>query len=302
MKKTHTIRSGSIAGRTGYIIHIGTLIPTYRLNDHDLVLFDSGRQEDPALIDYFEERGLRVEAVLLTHLHFDHTSNSRLLQRHFGTKIYVGQAEMEGVFPPSRRDRTGRAEIPQIRDGKAMPYNFTMIPIGYEKKSIRIQDTDFAVEDLCGHTCGHLGYGTPDRVLCLGDAILSPTMVELSKLPYFEYQEESVDTMKSLLPTRYDYYALSHRDVVKACDMPALVQKNIRRQEQLRTDIIDLIEEPVEMDELIDMIIYGLDIQLQSQETRRAAYASAVRYIEGMIRAGKLRLIPMNGMTLFARQ
>ena len=53
-----------LAGRTGYLLAAGMLIPTYRLGDKDIVLVDSGTLPEPGLPSFFMERGLRVSAVV----------------------------------------------------------------------------------------------------------------------------------------------------------------------------------------------------------------------------------------------
>ena len=61
-----------IKGNTGYFFSGQALIVTYRLDEKNIVLIDSGTDPDPELIPFLREHGVSVYAVLHTHLHVDH--------------------------------------------------------------------------------------------------------------------------------------------------------------------------------------------------------------------------------------
>ena len=301
MKRQTSFEWHTIAGRTGYMVLGGILVPAYQLSDRELVLFDSALTPEPALIEFLKEKGFTVRAVLQTHLHIDHIGNNKLLQEAFGTEIYATQAEILDTIPRFVRRLAAKRGDAAGFSLPVFPFDFTVTPLRENARSIRIANTEFRIEDLRGHSPGHVGYGTPDGVLCLGDALLSSMMVHLSKLPYFQYPETATASMERLLPAAYEYYALAHAEVVPAADLPDLVRRNIDRQEQLSDNILDLVEEPTELEDLIDTIIYGLDIHMRTEATRRAAYHSAYRYIKSMVKMGRLRVIHLNGINLYTR-
>ena len=74
-----------LVGKTGYILAAGALIPTYILNDREIVLVDSGLHYDPGLVSFIRAVGVSVYAVLQTHLHEDHVANNRILSSSTGS-------------------------------------------------------------------------------------------------------------------------------------------------------------------------------------------------------------------------
>ena len=290
-----------LAGRTGYMLAAGVLIPTYRLSDTEIVLVDSGSQREPDLVPFLREKGVRVAAVLQTHLHYDHIANNKLLEDAFGTKFYASESEIRGELSPAHRSLIGPSYYDAVSAKTAFSFDFALIPIPEGSRTIEIEGTSFVIEDLCGHSSGHIGFGTPDSVLCIGDTLLSPALVRFAKLPYFEFPELAIRSMNALLPTRYRYYALAHQEIIEARDLPGLVHRNIAVQDRLDLDILELINEPVELEELVDSVIYGMDIHVRSRQMYLALYYAVLRRAEHMIRKGMLGVKPMNGIILLSK-
>ena len=71
------------------------LVPLYRLSAHEVVLIDSGPEEDPELIEELDRRNLRVRAVLCTHIHPDHIANNDALVARYGAEIFASEKEFE---------------------------------------------------------------------------------------------------------------------------------------------------------------------------------------------------------------
>lgn len=290
-----------LAGKTGYLLAAGVLIPTYKLSDQEIVLVDSGSQREPDLVPFFKEKGTRVAAVLQTHLHYDHLANNTLLEEAFGTKFYASESEIRGTLSPAHRTLLGPSYFDAVSAKTAPSFDFAIIPIAEGARTLEIEGTAFRIEDLCGHSSGHIGFGTPDSVLCLGDALLSPALVRFAKLPYFEFPELAIQSMNALLPARYAYYALAHQEIIEARDLPGLVHRNIGVQDRLDLDILELINEPVELEELVDSVIYGLDIHVRSRQMYRSLYYAVLRRAENMIRKGMLSVRAMNGIILLSK-
>ena len=142
---------------------------------------------------------------------------------------------------------------------------------------------------------------TPDGVLCTGDAILSPAMAQYSKMPYFENIGQSMESMKKLLQTDYPYYALAHMEIIERRDMPGLVKKNLALLERIHTDMLELINDPVTLDELVASVMYGLGIRAGS-EIKNAYIKTAISFrVNYLVETGKLREIKEGGVTRYAK-
>ena len=58
------------------------------------VLIDPGFEADPVL-EEVRARGKQVEAILLTHGHFDHVGGVKAIQNETGCKVYIHKLDME---------------------------------------------------------------------------------------------------------------------------------------------------------------------------------------------------------------
>ena len=65
------------------------------------VVIDPGQQPQP-LLAYLQETGLTVEAILLTHGHFDHVGGVRTLVAETDAPVYLNEADL--TLPPRMTD------------------------------------------------------------------------------------------------------------------------------------------------------------------------------------------------------
>ena len=203
-------------GNTGYILAAGALIPTYILNEKEVVFIDSGVHYDPGLISFIRAIGVSVYAVLQTHLHEDHCANNRIMISRFGTRIFAHPAEIEVVRSVENMHESWFVSQPETADKYLRSYRYPIEPVDMDRKEIVLRGTTFRVEPLYGHSQGHLGFVTPDNVLCTGDALLSPKMARFSKMPFFDNIAQAMDSMRKIAEMDYPYYALAHMEIIQS--------------------------------------------------------------------------------------
>ena len=56
------------------------------------IVIDPG-YEAGSVLSFLEEKGLSLEAILLTHGHFDHIEAAPILRERYGAPIYIGSAD-----------------------------------------------------------------------------------------------------------------------------------------------------------------------------------------------------------------
>jgi hydroxyacylglutathione hydrolase len=120
---------------------------------------DPGDEADRLIVAI---EGLTVEAVLLTHTHFDHVGAVAALARHTGAPVYCP-----------------KLEVPVLQDinsyvfpgyGPYEPYDPEETVAGGERLSIAGIDIDVLFTP--GHSPGHVSYSIPDeQVLLDGDVL-----------------------------------------------------------------------------------------------------------------------------------
>lgn len=258
-----------VSGRTSVIDTPQALIPTYRLDSGELLLFDSGVRPDPALLADFEEQGLRVRAVLCTHLHPDHIANNTALVERYGTEIFSTAPERESH-----------------ESWEKLPYPITFLD---GKCSVTVDGAVIDILPTPGHSPGHLAYITPDGVCCVGDALMSSKVVQWSKLPYMEDVDRSIVSMEAIRNTRHPYYVAAHKGVVPLEEMPALVDENIRKELDLYDLLRQQIPGPKSRKEVLRDFMLAAGIQPQSHDTFFIRFTAKIR-LDALVDAGEYYL------------
>ena len=286
-------------GNTGYIIAAGALIPTHILNEKEVVFIDSGVHYDPGLISFIRAVGVSVYAVLQTHLHEDHCANNRIMISRFGTRIFAHPAEIEVVRSVENMHESWFVSQPETADKYLRSYRYPIEPVDLNSKEIVLRGTTFRVEPLYGHSQGHLGFVTPDNVLCTGDALLSPTMVKSSKMPFFDNIAQTMESMRKIAELDYPYYALAHMEILEKKDIPGLVQKNLELLESIHERILSVVDGPVALDDLMDKVMSSLGIRLHNPVKRAYLRHTLKRRITYLTETGRLTEVVVGGETKY---
>ncbi len=133
-----------------------TLIPIPAFADNYLWLLHDGQQAlvvDPGdatpVLRVLQDNDLKLDTILVTHHHADHTGGIDTLRHQTGAKVYGPASEI-------------------------IPEPFTPL---HEGDTVHALGLDFHVIDVPGHTSGHIAYYTPDMdgkpLLFCGDTLFS---------------------------------------------------------------------------------------------------------------------------------
>ena len=257
-------------GRTGYVDLPGALVPVYRLSEHEILLFDSGREPSPELMDLLEREQLRVTAVLCTHLHEDHIANNEQLIARYGTEIYASALDIRELLS---------------RDTVSYPIH----SIG-STDVLRIDGAEIRLLPLPGHTAGQLAYVTPDGVCCVGDAIVTEKPLERAKIPYMDDVDESVASMERLRQTDFLFYIVAHKGVVPRRELSALIDRNIRKELDLYDLLRRQITQPAPMEQAVTDFIRGAGV-LSRKMVEEGYVRHTVRVrVQALVHAGEFSL------------
>ena len=112
---------------------------------------------------YLDEHGLNLEAILITHHHWDHVSGIGALKQQYDATVYG----------PVRED-IKHVDI-HVSEGDTV--------------SVSALGLEFSVIDLPGHTSGHVGYLAEGHLFC-GDTLFSAgcgRLFDLFSWPLFSF-------------------------------------------------------------------------------------------------------------------
>ena len=126
-------------------------------DDHqNAVLIDPGAEPE-RLLARVREAGVTVQAILLTHAHFDHIQAVRELQEATAAPLYVHEAEVPSLTDPSL------SLVPY-------PYELTADRVLHDGETVTVGALQFTVLHTPGHTPGSVCYVFGDNLIT-GDTL-----------------------------------------------------------------------------------------------------------------------------------
>ena len=156
------------------------------------VIFDPGDEADRILAPV-RELGLQVEAVLLTHTHFDHVGAVAPVARETGAPVYVSEIER-----PVLADIM--SYVPFAGIGPYESYEADHVLRGGEQ--LELAGLEIDVLFTPGHSPGHLSFSIPsERALFSGDVLFQGS-VGRTDLPGGDWPTliSSIGTLVESLP------------------------------------------------------------------------------------------------------
>jgi glyoxylase-like metal-dependent hydrolase (beta-lactamase superfamily II) len=151
-----------------------------------------------------------VEAVVLTHAHFDHVGFAERARTELGVPVYVHKNDVPLTKHPWRYDHERRRSYYFATQLKALPIVATFLrhrafwppPIGevvrYSKGALPVPGEPRAIFTP-GHTLGHCSLHLPDRdALIAGDAIVTLDPYTARTGPRLVARAATVDSQRNL--------------------------------------------------------------------------------------------------------
>ena len=280
----------SICGQTGYVLTGFCLIPTYHLNDHEVILIDSGLVKSESFISFFRSMGVSVRAVLQTHLHIDHIANNRLLYDAFGAEIMADEDEIRSVMYPKEAFANYGKNAEAVLQKYTTRFDYPMTAVLRTDSEIVISGCRFQIIRLPGHTLNHIGFVTPDNVFCPGDALISLDYLASAKMPFMADPDMAALTIKRISGMHYPFMAPAHKQVIPGDQIRHVAEMNIAKEHSIRACICKTAEMIGSDDPelLIPKVFDTLDIHLASEQSRQVVSFTLYQRIQELKKAGRL--------------
>lgn len=265
-----------ICGNTWCLRTPLALLPFYEINDREVVLMDSGDEKNSAVADFFVEREQTVTAVLLSHIHQDHTGGLKELRRRFGSKIYAPAREKESI--PSLKHPKGRAFQGRVFPGgckaeekEDCAANFRIPP---ECRYVNIKGAEFDAIFCPGHSDGHTAFVTPDNVCFLGDLVSSPNYLSAVRMLYIKNHALDRESKEKLRQENFAYCVAAHKKVFSGRELSSVIDENLSCIEKMKEQVRKCLDGLPETDgDVCAQIMRALDREGRSpKEGSKEAY------------------------------
>lgn len=213
-----------IKGDTWCIVTGSARIPLYMPDKSHAVMIDSGLEKPDryGIWGILEQEQIRIDALLTSHFHHDHTGNHHFIKSRHGSSVYMSPftASMCGNASP----RSNESDLITVLRG-GLPQCHTDVIFDPHAHDLQVGDYSFKLIPLPGHAQEHTGFVTPDGVAYLGDTILSRDILYAVRLPFCSFCKEDLASKAVARELPYDCYIAAHNCVCSS--IRELAQENI---------------------------------------------------------------------------
>ncbi len=149
-----------------------------RRGAQEAVIFDPG-DEAPRLIEAIDRLGVKLEAILLTHTHFDHVGAVAPLARHTGAPVWCPEIEREVLLDVNRY-------VPWPGFGPFENHDPEHLVAGGERVSLAGLELDVVFTP--GHSPGHMTWALADGSALFSGDVLFQGSIGRTDLPFGDHQ------------------------------------------------------------------------------------------------------------------
>lgn len=246
-------------GEQTYYIDCPTNLGIYVYDNNKVCMIDAGGDNDAAqkALDHISANGWKLEMVLNTHCHADHTYANAYLKERTGCRIYAPGADsaictysylnatyLYGGFPPKELDNKFTYAPPC----ECLPFTPDVLPKGLKHLYVN------------GHSFEQLAFGTPDGVWFVADAVIAAETFPKYKISFLYSVKEHLSTLQRLKTLEGRLFIPSHRPPLE--NLAELAEINRKNALEVAEDIKRFCAEGVTIDELLEKIFAEYKIRL----------------------------------------
>lgn len=289
----------AVKGNTGVLSAPGFSIPFYRLQEQEWILLDCGsRYQEQELLDLLERENVKIRAVIVSHAHYDHTGNLKVLKQRFGAEVIMSVFDagvsqdllgLKATFYSS-----AISEIRKRYDGMCCIAD-RILEAG--ENHIEIDGARFETVNLSGHAACQLGIVTPDQVMYLADSIFGESFLDAQPLIYAFSWKDMLNTLKMLEILSYPYYVAAHSGVYSS--LTNLIKKNQYHFAWMFQRFGKLIIEESTIHEILVRVLKEWNMSIKSCASAQVLERIVRSMLEYMQEEGQLKTRVKNGIIVY---
>jgi glyoxylase-like metal-dependent hydrolase (beta-lactamase superfamily II) len=213
------------------------------IKDNKAILIDTGIDEDYSRKVYnaLNEKNIKITSIINTHSHGDHYGGNNLIKQRSNCVIYAPETEATVMENPLLEPiyLFGGEPINELKDKFFMANPSKIDVVIKEEKEIE----GLKIVRVPGHSFNMINIATPDNVLYAADSFFSEEVLKKYKIPYLFNVEKTLNSLKLLLESDYDFFVLAHGGLLDKEQAKMAISKNIGRINDVAKDIESFLEE-----------------------------------------------------------
>ena len=260
-------------------------------NGKDALIIDSGLDKDSGrqIKKALESADLKLKAIINTHSHADHFGGNDYLVRNLGPLVYAPTLESSIIQTPLLEPIYlfhGAYPIKELRNkfvyAKPSPVHSTL-DAGLSK----ISDIKIDVVSLKGHSFNQIGI-LKDGIMFCADTAFSDKVIDKYRIPVLQDVKSQIETLNMLRNTKYNLYVPSHAKPTE--DITNLLEINMKNIKELSLYILDLLEEPLTIDQIESGLFKKYELNLEAVQQYYLIHTTIMAYLSYLYETKKIKL------------
>jgi len=274
------------------------------LQDGKGLLVDAGLDKDAArrALRAAGEMDVALEAVFITHAHADHFGGAHALQHRSNVPIYAPALEaamMENPIIEPLYLFGGAAPIEELR------HKFTLakpcrVNHVVEPGPLEIGPFQLEVVPLAGHAPNQMGVAVGEVLFC-ADVVFPAETLRKHKVTFCVDLDETLATLERLPDLPYARFAPGHGPAYGADEIAGICAANRERLEQVREQVYETLEEPLETPALVQRVADHFGLRLKTATAYFLTRTTVLAALSSLERAGEVKAVVRDNRLLWQR-
>ncbi len=245
-------------GEHTYYMDSPTNVGFYVYNNN-VCMIDGGNNKDAGkkALRHIEAKGWKLEKIICTHSHGDHTGGCALLKSRSGCGVYLPGVEasiLNHTF----------LEPTYLYGGFAMKELYSKLITAAPCECMELSEDDLpeglCYEHLDGHSFEQIAVRTDDGVWFTGDCVLSAETLNKYKVSFLYDIEKHLKSLEKIKTLSGKLFIPSHNVPVE--DITELAEKNRENVAEVSEVIKRLCSEGITIDGLLEKVFEEFSIKL----------------------------------------
>lgn len=202
-------------GEQSYYIESPVKTGIYQIDEHNVLLIDSGNDKDTAkkIAKIIRAQNWHLKWIINTHSHADHIGGNAYLIEQFKCQAFTVGIETAFMTYPLLEPSFlyGGYPMKALRNKFLMAKPSKVMPIEDFEDITGLNDFEFIRLD--GHTFNMIGIKTPDGVWYLGDAINGAHIIEKYHVSFLYDVRAYLESMEKLMQLEGNCFVLAHASI-----------------------------------------------------------------------------------------
>jgi glyoxylase-like metal-dependent hydrolase (beta-lactamase superfamily II) len=287
-----------IKGKT-YLIKGGTNCGLYLFNDSSCVLIDVGGR-GVRIIKILKENNINLKYIINTHEHNDHYGACEKFRENFKdvlimsspfAKLYIENQELSlqyimGGFSNIFMEKF--FNTPSIKIDKEINYG-----------KLILNECEFEIIDLSGHTKGSIGILTDDKVLFVGDLLVGEKMLKKYDFLFLYDIKKYLDSLDKLKDIDFEYLVMGHgKDILSKEESFEVILNHKKAINKYVNQVKNILKNPTTLENILKEIIINNNLSYNYKEYHNLK-SSLVSMISYLSNEGEIDYILEGGSLLY---